>query len=258
MDEPPGEAARERHRLVPDRRAGKLFRETLKHLRATAPDREDMVHFLAFAAARAGEAQGQMFQDLWALWEAGDRDGGYFVEFGGGDGVHLSNTWYLEKKRGWRGVVAEPNPDFAEALAANRSCHVSGKAVFSEAGTRVAFRAARRGEMSRLEAIAPEDRHEREGVRQAHRMIEVETITLMGLLEEAAAPFDIDYMSIDTEGSEFAILDAFDFSSRNIRCISVEHNFTPNRDLIHDLLVKHGYRRKWDVLSMVDDWYVRD
>jgi hypothetical protein len=64
-------------------------------------------------------------------------------------------------------------------------------------------------------------------------------------------------LSIDTEGSELAILSAFDFSSRHIRCISVEHNETPNRQAILDLLVANGYRRKWPSLSAWDDWYVR-
>jgi hypothetical protein len=39
--------------------------------------------------------------------------------------------------------------------------------------------------------------------------------------------------------------------------MSVEHNHTPKRGEIHDFLVSKGYRRKFETLSNVDDWYVR-
>ena len=42
----------------------------------------------------------------------------------------------------------------------------------------------------------------------------------------------IDYLSIDTEGSEYRILKAFNFERYTFRCITVEHNQTKNRDLI--------------------------
>jgi hypothetical protein len=37
----------------------------------------------------------------------------------------------------------------------------------------------------------------------------------------------------------------------------VEHNHTPKRPEIHDFLASKGYRRKFETLSNVDDWYVR-
>ncbi len=72
-----------------------------------------------------------------------------------------------------------------------------------------------------------------------------------------AAPAEIDYLSIDTEGSELEILRAFDFDRWNVRLISVEHNHTPLRQPLYDLLTARGYVRKWPELSAFDDWYVR-
>ena len=83
------------------------------------------------------------------------------------------------------------------------------------------------------------------------------TISLNDLLLEANAPVDIDYMSVDTEGSEFEILQALDFERWNIALFSIEHNRTPMRERILDLMSRHGYRRKWPELSQLDDWYVR-
>ena len=53
----------------------------------------------------------------------------------------------------------------------------------------------------------------------------VETITLNDLLDFYNAPKEINYLSIDSEGSEFDILKNFDFSKRKINIISVEHNY---------------------------------
>jgi len=72
-----------------------------------------------------------------------------------------------------------------------------------------------------------------------------------------SAPRRIDYLSIDTEGSELDILQALDFSAWEIRLLTVEHNHTPKRQAIHDFLASKGYRRKFETLSNVDDWYVR-
>ena len=63
-------------------------------------------------------------------------------------------------------------------------------------------------------------------------------------------------MSIDTEGSEFAILNAFDFDRWRFGALTVEHNFLPQREAIHTLLVSHGYTRVLAHISKQDDWYV--
>ena len=77
------------------------------------------------------------------------------------------------------------------------------------------------------------------------------------LLVKYNAPKIIDYLSIDTEGSEFNILNNFDFNKYKFRIITCEHNFTPNKNKIHKLLTKNGYVKKHSSLvSFVDDWYV--
>jgi FkbM family methyltransferase len=246
--------------VPPERREKKFGRMAitmLRYARRSPLGKDDFQLFLATALSHAPKAKGQLFQDLWAWWENDCRTGGYFVEFGAANGVYLSNTYFLEKEMGWSGVIAEPHPDFQESLRDNRTCVRSSKCVFSRGGETVPFRAAAKGEFSRMEEIKPEDSHEARGTRDDARLVDVETITLDDLLDEAEAPNEIGYMSVDTEGSEYEILRAFNFSKRNIRCISVEHNNTPARELLHDLLSANGYRRKWEAFSAFDDWYVR-
>lgn len=85
----------------------------------------------------------------------------------------------------------------------------------------------------------------------------VNTISLNDLLKKYNAPKTIDYLSIDTEGSEYEILSAFDFNEFSISVITVEHNYTPARAALHELLTKAGYVRKCEEFSKFDDWYVR-
>ncbi len=219
-------------------------------------DQAQLFAFFQFATAHLEQSHSQLFQDLWVLFECERKREGFFVEFGATDGRQLSNSLLLERDYGWRGILAEPNPEFHQALFANRGCHISTKCVFSQSGLTERFACAPDGEFSRMERIVPEDSHEAKGRRQTVHFAEVETITLNDLLDAFDAPEEIDYLSIDTEGSELEILKAYDFSKRRIRLISVEHNSTPLRDELLDLLTQQGYQRRWPRFTSFDDWYV--
>ena len=78
------------------------------------------------------------------------------------------------------------------------------------------------------------------------------------LLAEHRAPQVVDYLSIDTEGSEYEILRKFDFNSYQFNCITVEHNFSKQRQKIFKLLSNAGYRRVYSEVSDFDDWYIHE
>ena len=86
----------------------------------------------------------------------------------------------------------------------------------------------------------------------------VESVSLNDLLSEHSAPVEIDYLSIDTEGSEYEILSQFDFLKYSINIITVEHNFSSKRDDLFQLLYSKGYRRIFESISLFDDWYVKE
>lgn len=55
----------------------------------------------------------QCGEDKWiaANWQRlGLPKAGFFVEFGAANGVASSNTYWLEKSKGWRGLLCEPDP----------------------------------------------------------------------------------------------------------------------------------------------------
>ena len=74
-------------------------------------------------------------------------------------------------------------------------------------------------------------------------VIKVKTKKLTTILDEINAPSFIEYLSLDTEGSEYEILKAHDFNKYKFGYICVEHNhIEKNRILIRELLENKGYQ----------------
>lgn len=205
----------------------------------------------ADADRRASTAQ--LGQDLWVLARSAHKRGGYFVEFGATDGVRLSNTWLLEKRHGWRGICIEPNPRMFPKLKANRQCVTSSLCIGASTGKKVRFVLAEEygGLVDDMAADMHADKRAAYATDPAN-VVEMETVSLHDALTRLGAPHDIDYLSIDTEGSEFEILAAFPFDRWRIRLITVEHNFSPMREKIKALLEPMGYAR---TEAQWDDWY---
>lgn len=192
----------------------------------------------------------QLGQDEWVL-NLIDKPG-FFVEFGATDGVEKSNTLLLEQN-GWSGIVAEPAKMWHEALQTNRKCHIDLNCVSVTTGDTVKFTEA--GEYSTMSSYTESDHHANN--RQNKTEYEVQTITLEDLLNKYNTPPTVDYLSIDTEGSELDILQTY-FSGANprkITLITVEHNYTPAKDAIHNLLTGLGYSQHDPTQTRWDSWY---
>ena len=224
-------------------------------LRDSDPARDEQIAFLQFCMDNAAWSHGQFLQDLWVAYETKMRHGGFFVEFGATDGIKFSNTRALETRLGWSGVLAEPARIWYPALRRNRACFIDDRCVWTRTGETLTFNQPAIAAHSTIDAYSQGD--SLAGTRAEGQRYEVTTVSLNDLLAHWRAPRRIDYLSIDTEGSELDILQALDFSAWEIRLITVEHNHTSKRQEIHDFLASKGYRRKFETLSNVDDWYVR-
>lgn len=196
----------------------------------------------------------QLRQDLFVLTELNFMRDGFFVEFGATNGQDLSNSYILEKEFGWKGILAEPAISWQKDLKKNRSCFIEDMCVWADSGLTLQFREAEAAVLSTIESFKDSDFHS--STREQGISYDVQTISLMDLLKKYNAPKNINFLSIDTEGSELAILKAFDFSAYSFDVICCEHNHTKSREEIFELLTKHGYRRKYTELSKFDDWYV--
>lgn len=199
-------------------------------------------------------SKSQLGQDLIALLVNSMKKNGYFVEFGATNGFDLSNTYLLEKFYGWDGILVEPVQFWHEELLKNRECIIDLRCVTSTSGQLIDFIVAKDPELSTIFGFEGLDNHANS--RKNSEKVSVQTVSLTDLLQEYSAPEQIDYLSIDTEGSEFDILKGFNFSKYRFNFISVEHNYTNNRLKLNDLLTTNGYRQILPALSKFDDWYI--
>lgn len=202
------------------------------------------------------KSKSQLRQDLFVLSQLNWKRQGFFVEFGATNGSDLSNTLLLESEFNWTGILAEPAIGWQEALIKNRPAAILDfRGVWRNSGTFVTFLESAEPELSTIESFRKADLHAMSRKRSKNTY-EVQTISLMDLLNEHQAPKLIDYLSIDTEGSEYEILSTFDFDKFTFNIITVEHNFTSNREKIFNLLLENGYQRRLSDISSFDDWYV--
>ena len=200
------------------------------------------------------DSKSQLRQDLFVLAQLGFKRNGYFVEFGAADGIEGSNTHLLERSFGWTGILAEPARGWHAALARNRACRIETRCVWSATGQTLKFNEVEEGAFSTIDGFGTGELNREK--REKATTYEVETVSLDDLLRIHGAPAEIDYLSIDTEGSEFEILSHFDFDRHRFAVITCEHAFTPARERLHALLSSKGYVRTLEAISSFDDWYV--
>lgn len=210
-------------------------------------------------------SKAQLAQDLFAIVQHKNCSSpGFFVEFGATDGVTCSNTWMLEVKLGWGGILAEPAKIWHQALSNNRNCSIDYRCVAPTSGKMLRFTEVKNtyeasAELSTISKYS-NNGDWASGIRgRAQDTYNVESISLEDLLDTYNAPGTIDFLSIDTEGSELDILKSYDFKSKNrkILAICVEHNFVQvNRSAINRYLADSGYKQVFSEITKWDDWYV--
>jgi FkbM family methyltransferase len=200
-------------------------------------------------------SKSQYVQELFALSELNFKRGGYFVEIGATNGISLSNTYMLETEFGWNGILAEPAKCWHEDLSKNRKSFIEKNCIFSISGLEVLFNETSARMLSTIDSYSNLDTWKL--ARKDGKRYIVKTISMNDLLVKYNAPQVIDYLSIDTEGSEYEILSTLDFSKYTFKVITCEHNNTENREKILKLLERNGYQRKFDKLPFAEDWFVK-
>ena len=199
----------------------------------------------------------QLGQDLWILEKTDFKKNGFFVEAGSCDGILMSNTYLLEKKYSWNGICCEPARGFHKELRQNRDCNVCHLLLYEQSGLSKTFYESRAyGGIPDYFYKEGESYKSLTSLKDTVSDYELKTISLNDMLDKFNAPKNIDYVSLDTEGSELDILRGFDFSKRNVLAWSVEHNTNDRSDQgaylcsLIDIMRKHGYdyeHNKWDI-----------
>jgi FkbM family methyltransferase len=223
---------------------------------------DENIIFLGHCLSLAHKSYAQNFQDVWAVYENKFKRNGFYVEFGATDGLISSNSYLLAKEYNWKGIVAEPNPIWHDRLSQNRDDMdniISHDCVYTETGKTLDFLAVEAADLSTIQGYGNDDEHSDK--RKNANLIKVNTISLFDLLKNNNAPADIDYMSVDTEGSEYEILKTFFDTNKeyNVKAFTVEHNFNVDfRVNLFKLMRDNGYTRRFVEFSRWDDFYVKE
>lgn len=148
------------------------------------------------------------------------RDGTFF-EAGAHDGYTQSNTYYLERCRGWTGVLVEPVPELRAKCERRRAnAKVFGCALVGEGHAEEDVSIHFGDLMSSVR-----DRSHAEGgltvTGRAAYSVTVSARTLRSVLEEAALP-SLDLMVLDLEGHELDVLRGADLGDMAPRYLLVE------------------------------------
>jgi len=194
----------------------------------------------------------QFYQDIFCLLLNHGKRNGFFVEFGACDGLLISNTLLLEREFEWNGILSEPARTWQSEIQKNRSCIIETRCVWAESGKQIEFA-----------EFSADDYKTQSGILETSgnpltpaSTYSVETISLFDMLRQHGAPSHIDFMSIDTEGSELDILKPFPFDKYSFGFIAVEHHTPQQEAAIKGVLETAGYKQILRSVSGHDGFYV--
>lgn len=179
------------------------------------------------------------------------RTHGYFVELGAFDGIVQSNTKYLEAFQNWTGLLIEPNPEKVNLcrLSRKKSTKVVQAACvpFGFGKNQVTFESLETMSFSKDFALDVADYDSHEASARSHlgsfvkRSFLAFTLPLGELLRSVNAPEYIDFLSLDVEGAELAVLQGINLQEFKIAFMLIESR---NLQALASYLDLEGYRLK--------------
>ena len=158
---------------------------------------------------------------------------GFFIEVGANDGYNQSNTYYLEKILGWKGVLVEPIPELFKECKKNRG----GSSVFNYALVAHDFndsfvemhyanlRSLVDGSFKdrEFEAKHIQDGLSTQNIEKSYT-VKIPSRTLSSILDESCNSKQIDFLSLDVEGYELNVLKGLNLEKYRPTYILVEAN----------------------------------
>jgi len=148
--------------------------------------------------------------------------GGTFIDAGANDGIAQSNSYFLENKYGWKGVLIEPVPKYFRMCRQARRAHAvnCGLGPFENDGDELEILS---GGLMSLPVTVDEkllhgrsvQQHASIGAREfggiAPQLVKTRVRALSNVLDELGIS-SVDFFSLDVEGFELEVLKGLDFA----------------------------------------------
>jgi FkbM family methyltransferase len=192
--------------------------------------------------------QDRVFEKL--CYPNGDEShNGIFLDVGAWDGVDISNTYMLEKKRDWRGLLIEPIPNKAEEAKHNRWSPVWNGCIWNKNGSTLFNHVQGYSEMlsSILNGIHPrhKERIDKDVIehKQTTELINIPCMTLNEVMKVHNIK-QADFLSLDVQTAELSVLQAYDPVKNPIKVIVLDTNGV-NNDELSQWFKSAGYSLHW-------------
>lgn len=166
---------------------------------------------------------------------------GFFLDIGASDGILLNNT-YLFEQLGWNGIVIEPRKAVFKSLKRNRKCKKYNYYIHNKKEKQIFQEIIGEAELlSGLLNFSAMQRVIREVLETNSKikLHKIKTYPIQNIIKKC--PFQIDILSIDTEGNELEILKGINFRETFISFIIVENNNVFNHHT-KIYLLSQGYK----------------
>lgn len=196
---------------------------------------------MSAASAQPQVSYSQRFEDFYLLACFPDQAEGFYIDIGAGHPVfdNVSFAFYL---RGWSGIAVEPNPALAALARAVRPRDQVVEALVSDARGEADFYLV--DDYHGLSTMDPAhaqralDRFEKPSTPMRRKVT-----TLRDLCRDLDGP--IDFLKIDVEGAEAAVIAGGDWAHVRPKVIVVEalapYSLAPAWDSYEPTLFEHGY-----------------
>lgn len=187
-------------------------------------------------------------------------ENGVFFEAGANEGTRQSNTYLLEKNSNWKGILVEPS-QYYNLLSRNRPNSIAFNCALVSYDWKEPFISGSFGDVQYGAYNLMSKTEESSSFTFGNSDILVKAMTIDDVI--SSTPYEsFDLISLDCEGSEFSILNGFNFDKHKTKFFLIETFVdTVGGDYeqfnkIHRLLKENGYELEAMLSSC--DWLFKN
>lgn len=179
---------------------------------------------------------------------------GTCIDIGASDGISISNTYHFELK-GWKCLCIEANPSLFESLKQNRKNVLNVAVGLENKNSEFNIVRFEDGNETAISSLKIDDRllNDYTYLNPSLSKTIVLEKTLDSILNENDWIESIDFISIDTEGTELDVIRGFDLDKWSPKVLCVENNY--NDSEIENYLLNFGYKKV--LRNEVNDFYTK-